>query len=263
MNNNDLKKFLDDKSWDDNKKTIEQMMEKELEKAPEEINMKFVDACMDYLTGYNVDETSKKNNTIGKKHIKFNRYLAVAIILVVSISAGLNAYAKVNNISISDMFVGMFSDHATINYSDKYTATASNNIDYKSTKLYKELKNGGIKNISLPSYLYSAKCKKYSWNKDFTANSVGFIADTGNQKFSVSVVTYTDKKWVVNPDIMGPFTASKKINVNSTDIYLFEMDGDNPNKVNTSISYQIGLTQYFISCDYSIDEAEQFVKQMN
>ncbi len=60
----DFKKFLDDKSWDYNKNTIEQMMEKELEKEPEEINMEFVDACMNYLTGYSNNDAPKEKDKV-------------------------------------------------------------------------------------------------------------------------------------------------------------------------------------------------------
>lgn len=52
MNDNDFKAFINDESWELNKKTIEAMMEKELEKDVQEINVDFVDACMNYLAGY-------------------------------------------------------------------------------------------------------------------------------------------------------------------------------------------------------------------
>jgi hypothetical protein len=60
MNNNDFKAFIEDESWEINKKTIEVMMEKELEKEVQEINIDFVDACMNYLAGYSIVDTPKE-----------------------------------------------------------------------------------------------------------------------------------------------------------------------------------------------------------
>lgn len=70
MNDNDFKAFIADNSWELNKKTIEDMMEKELKKEPEDIDLDFVDACMNCLTGYGNEEAS---NSKGKV-IKGKRY---------------------------------------------------------------------------------------------------------------------------------------------------------------------------------------------
>lgn len=61
MNDNDFKAFINDESWELNKKTIEAMMEKELEKDVQEINVDFVDACMNYLAGYSIVNTDRKS----------------------------------------------------------------------------------------------------------------------------------------------------------------------------------------------------------
>ena len=68
MNDNDFKAFINDESWELNKKTIEAMMEKELEKDVQEINVDFVDACMNYLAGYSIVNTLEgKGKVINKK----------------------------------------------------------------------------------------------------------------------------------------------------------------------------------------------------
>lgn len=268
MNQNDFKNFLEDRSWDYDKKIIEQMMEEELKKAPEEINMEFVDTCMNYLTGYSDNIHSEKNKVIDDKkqahmRIKFSRLLMVAIIVILSASLAITVYANVNDVKILDMFVNLFSDHVTIDYSKKDSSELNDNISYVSSKLYKDLQDSGIENIALPIDLYSAKYDKLNSYNDFTEYNVYFTAELDNKKFLIDIETFTDKKWIQNPDIQGQFTAKKKIDINGIDVYLFERKGDNPKEVTTSISYQIGLTQYFIDCHYSIDEAELFVKNMN
>lgn len=266
----DFKKFLDDKSWDYNKNTIEQMMEKELEKEPEEINMEFVDACMNYLTGYSNNDAPKEkdkvivneNNIHKNKRIRFSRILIAAAIALIVVSVSVTVYAKANNLKMSDVFVNMFSDHATIDYSEKNTTNDEATTAYNESNLYKELQEGGIENIVLPSQLYSAKYEDIEWNNDFTEISANFISQIDNEKFGVTIETFTEEKWIQNPDIQGEFTNSKKVTVDGIDVYLFEREG-NSKKVNTTISYQIDLTQYDIACYYSIEQAENFITSMN
>lgn len=261
MTDFEFKKFLEDNSWDYSKNTIEQLMEKELEKEPEDINMEFVDACMYYLTGITEQENpDKKDQVVQKrKRIKFSRILVAAVIVAFALSIGVTAYAKVNAISISDIFVQVFPDHATIDYSNKNTADGTTSI--QDSNLYNELKNGGIENIVLPEELYSTKYKNIEWRNDFTSNYANI--DFFDSKITMDIETFTDEKWITNPDIQGDFTASKKVEINGIDVYLFERNGNSSKNVNTSISYQVGLTQYFIDCQYNIEQAEQFIKTMN
>lgn len=260
MTEYEFKKFIEDNSWDYSKKTIEQLMEKELEKEPEEINMEFVDACMYYLTGITENENAdKKEQVVKRKRIKFSRILVAAVIVAIALSIGANAYSKVNNIRISDVFVKVFPDYATIDYSNKNTAGGTTSVH--DSDLYNELKNGGIENIVLPKELYSAKYKNIEWQNDFTSNYANI--DFLDSKITMDIETFTDEKWITNPDIQGEFTDGKKIEVNGIDVYLFERNGNCSKKVNTSISYQVGLTQYFIDCHYNIEQAEQFIKTMN
>lgn len=112
MNDKDFKAFINDQSWELNKKTIEAMMEKELEKDVQEINVDFVDACMNYLAGYSIvntpQEKGKVINKNKKKRIKFSRIIIAAILVVCSISIGMTVYAKANDMRISDIFVDIF-----------------------------------------------------------------------------------------------------------------------------------------------------------
>ena len=64
MNDKDFKAFINDQSWELNKKTIEAMMEKELEKDVQEINVDFVDACMNYLAGYSIVNTPQEKGKV-------------------------------------------------------------------------------------------------------------------------------------------------------------------------------------------------------
>ena len=226
MTNKDLEKFLNDNSWEFNKKTIEQMLEKELQKEPESINLDFVDSCMNYLTGYSGEKApEQKGKVIKSKHIKrirFSKILIAAVIVILSVSVGMTAYAKANDLQIADIFVSIFENKAVIKYSDKELIEQySNNL------------NGNM--------LYNDKTFE--------------IAFENNTK--LKIIDYSKENNIQDLEIEGTFISSKKININKIDIYLFECQVANNSE--TLVSYQIDKTQYLIVIKEDILTAEQFV----
>lgn len=257
VKNNDLKAFIKTESWEINKETIEMMMEKELEKDIQEINIDFVDACMNYLTGYSIGKTPKEKGEVIKKRkkmrIKFSRIMIAAIIVVFSFSIGITVYAKANDMHISDVFVNIFDDRAVIKYSDKdLLEKYSNNLD--GNKLYNELEAEGIENIMLPFDLYNTPYKIAM--KEFDENAKVVVVEFENN-VQVKLKEFEQETNIKNLEIAGTFVSSKQIKVNNIDIYLFEKKNNNTNQ--TLISYQIELTQYLITVDGDIIAAEKFV----
>ncbi len=257
MTNKDLEKFLNDNSWEFNKNTIEQMMEKELEKEPENINLDFVDSCMYYLTRYSEEKTPiQKGKVIKRKHTKrinFSRILIAASIVILSVSVGMTAYAKVNDIQITDIFVSIFDNKAVVKYSDKELIEKySNNLNGNS--LYNELEANGIENIMLPFDLYNTDYEFISNN--FTDTEKMFIIAFENN-IEVKISEYKQENNIQDLEIEGTFISSKKVKINNIDIYLFERQNDNRSE--TLVSYQIEKTQYLIVIEEDIITAEKFV----
>lgn len=257
MNNNDLKAFINDESWEINKETIEAMMEKELEKEVQEINMDFVDACMNYLTRYSIVNTPKGKvkviNGEKKKRIKFSRIMIAAIIVVFSISISMTVYAKANDMHISDVFVNIFGNKAVIKYSDKdLLQKYSNNLN--GNELYDELEAEGIGNIMLPFDLYYTPYKIIA--KEFDEISKTVVVEFENN-IQVKLKEFKQETNIKDLEIEGTFISSKQIRINNTDIYLFE--SQNNNIMQTLISYQIEMTQYLIVIADDIASAEEFV----
>lgn len=257
MTNKDLEKFLNDNSWEFNKKTIEQMLEKELQKEPESINLDFVDSCMNYLTGYSGEKApEQKGKVIKSKHIKrirFSKILIAAVIVILSVSVGMTAYAKVNDLQIADIFVSIFENKAVIKYSDKELIEQySNNLN--GNMLYNDLEAKGIENIMLPFDLYSTDYEFISNNTTDTERTFE-IAFENNTK--LKIIDYSKENNIQDLEIEGTFISSKKININKIDIYLFECQVANNSE--TLVSYQIDKTQYLIVIKEDILTAEQFV----
>lgn len=257
MNDNDFKAFIADNSWELNKKTIEDMMEKELKKEPEDIDLDFVDACLNCLTGYGNEETSNSKGKVikGKRYtrIKLTKVIIAAVIVVLSVSVGITAYAKANDMQISDIFVSIFENKVIIRYSDKELLERySNNLD--GNPLYNQLEENGIENIMLPFDLYYMDYEIVS--NDSSAGEQTLVINFEDNT-EVKIIEYKEETNIQNLEINGTFTSSKKININNTDIYLFERQ--NTDSVETLVSYQIDKTQYLIVVNNDILSAENFV----
>lgn len=278
MKDENFLKFLKDSSWDLSREEVERLMDEELEKEPDKIDAEFVDACLDYLTeGENLPEMSdglfqkimeecsapanievvKKTK---RKSFKLKPILVAAAAAALLAVGSVTAYAAYSP-SFKDAVVSFFSDHASINYSGKNFGEKSAPVPKEDKKLYKELKDGGINDIVLPDELYDMKYKKLNWQNDDVKKYVEIKYP--EKKIVLTILSFKDEKFVPNLDIQGKFTDSQKTVVNGVDVYLFERSGDNSEKVNTTISYQIGLTQYDINGNFNIDQAKNFIKCMN
>ena len=234
---------------------IKTLIDKELSKDADEIDTDYVDLCFQLMSIKNSRQSSQQNH----KRIKLSKVLLIAAAVAILLSIGITAYAKATDVKISDMFVQLFSDHATINYREKPKAELTED-EIAASELYQTLVGYGIENIMLPEQLYSMPFEINYENIDFAQVYLGIAFE--DKTFDATVCMYKDENYIGNPNINGEFTASKKLTVNGVDVYLFERNGDNPKKVNTSISYMVGLTQYSIYCQYDIEKAEELVNQM-
>lgn len=297
MSDFELKNFLKDTAWDYDKKTLEAMMEKELEKEPEDINMAFIDACISCLSGVDERESAgverkpaqdttssageipepsedstgaagnrlkpvieKEKSRKKPVHILLRR-ASIAALLAITVSvSGLSIYAHANHTNLHDLFVSFFHDHASIDYSEKYSST-ENYPDQPAaeTGLYQRLSSDGFSHPLLPAPLYYMEYSNYQSSDDFVSQYVSFICE---ETIHISIERYSDPKYIGTTDVVGNFTASKKILVDGVDIYLFERDGGS-DSVSTTLTYMTGLTQYDINLQYcSIDKAEAFVSEL-
>jgi hypothetical protein len=244
---------------------IKRLIDRELSKGVDEIDTDYIDLCFKLMEMKSTSD--EKENDIATQRKKFlnpqRACLVAGVLIIICLSVGVTDYAKSKDIKITDAIVKFFADYANIDYQNKEItegeSTSEPTVEIDS-KLYQEIKDYGIDNIMIPLDLYDMEYE-IRCEEDFTEK---FVSVTFEQERIVLVIEeYTDEKWVQNPDIQGDFTASKKIEVNGRDVYLFELNGDESEKTSTSISYQIGLTQYFISCPYDIEKTENFIKNVN
>lgn len=264
MTNKEFLNIINDASRELNREKVEKMMYAEIDKAPDEMDTEFIEACAEYILNHKNDPKPVKKITLRKaekRNIKKLKPLLIAAIAAALLAAGSVTACAAYSPSFKDDVVSFFSDHAAIYYSKKDTSKKTAAAPREDSKLYQELKEGGIADILLPDTLYDMKHKKLNWQNDDVMTSV-CINYTKNETI-VTIQNFKDKKWVYDPDIQGKFSADAKVNINGVDVYLFERNGNDESKVNTTISYQVGLTQYSIYYPYPLEKAEEFIKNMN
>jgi len=265
MDIRNFKKFINDDSWDYSNEEIEKMMEKELEKEPDEINIEFVDSCLNYLTYENENKGFLKENNekvkIKTKSINFKKIIIASAAAILCISAAVISYANLDNYKISDTYVNRISNGYTINYSKKFESESQKEITLpeNNTSLKSKLSYGGIKNVLLPALFYDWNYENTAFYQDSSKRTVTFSV---NDSIYVTITDFNNREYIINPEICGEITAAKKTTVDAFDFYLFEKK-EQENKNSTIISYQIGLTQYDINCSgYDIDDAEKLITEL-
>ncbi len=169
MTKETLIKILSEKSMPFSEKEINEMLDAELEKAPEEMDTDFVNLCLDVLNGkygegyYAEDDNSNNGNgqrsrtkiekendeTKNKRRkIKFGRILLIAAIIAVVLACSITAGAKFVQINASEDTVSYDGDHFSI---DLNTTNQEDTVD----DIVETLVIDGVKNVILPGAILS------------------------------------------------------------------------------------------------------------
>ncbi|HIY33805.1 MAG TPA: hypothetical protein IAA24_01590 [Candidatus Eubacterium faecigallinarum] len=169
MTKETLIKILSEKSMPFSEKEINEMLDAELEKAPEEMDTDFVNLCLDVLGGkygegyYAEDDNSNNGNgqhsrtkiekendetKNRKRKIKFGRILLIAAIIAAVLACSITAGAKFVQINASEDTVSYDGDHFSI---DLNTTNQEDTVD----DIVETLVIDGVKNVILPGEILS------------------------------------------------------------------------------------------------------------
>lgn len=264
LTDDDFLRFLKDDSWDYSREEVENILDEELEKDVEKIDMGLVDACMSYLSDCaepSGEEETPNVKPIKPKRIHMKTLLVAAMVALLCVSATITAYAAVNDKSLWEVIVSIFPDHASIYYRDKIGIESEAEPPKEESELYSALKSGGISDIFLPGQLYHLPHDDIVWQYTDTFKLVTINYRDSN--LTLTMQNFVDAKWVTNPDIQGEFSRREKVTVQGVDIYLFEKTSWLGLLTKTSVSYQVGLTQYFIEGEMTLEEAKELIQKMN
>ncbi|MDE5670935.1 MAG: hypothetical protein K2I14_05685 [Eubacterium sp.] len=249
MNSKDIIQFLKSEPLSFTYEEIEQMMDEELSKAPEEMDTDFVDLCANVLNKA-ISENIEKE-CIKHKRVKFTKLLVCAVIIVVAMGIAVPISAKYINNDTSDKIVKFYEDHFCVDFSNG-TTDSNKHLD-EDTELVGKLKDGGFDNIILPSallndYTYTVNITE---SESFLSALISFNASDTDFKISAAISKYRNNKIapLLNDKINVSFEydSAKQLTLNGMDVFVFG------NKEYSTITYVDKDTFYdfqLINCNF-------------
>lgn len=241
-----LKKMIASDFTDLSTEEIKALIQKEVDKGPDEIDTEYIDLCFDLL--------SIKNNSTNKRKIKLTKsaksLLAAAVLIVVFIST-ITVSAQFN-LNIPEKIVQLINGNAEIDYNLENADTTADGYALLDTDLAKQLADYGITPVTLPEEMTKENCKviqieDVSVDETWKIISVDFYYN--NQKGWLRVEQMSEELETAGVSTVMDIKSGQMININGMDIIMFEQDN------RCSIIYKDNLTTYDINLDCNLETA--------
>ena len=243
---------------------IEEIMDEELSKTPDEMDTDLVDICADILEREYFKETAEpKSNNQKVKKFKAGKALLIAAILIMILGLSLSASAKFLNIDASEKVVKFVNSHFNVNLGNENTDEDDYSIN--GSELISNLNKQGFDNILLPDALlsedYSAKININSLD-NIEQSSIEFKGNSTDISGTITITVHTnsDSNFAVGQGSMSnSYDQVKQILINGIDILIFS------DKTTSYIYYIDNNIDYDISvnCDFdlAVEIAETIKRQ--
>lgn len=231
---------------------IEEMMDEELSKDPDEIDTEFISICADVINRAHAEEDKRieQEEKLKAKKIKARRVLLIAAILVLVLSLSLSASAKFFNIDASEKVVRFINNHFDVNLGNA-NGEADNYTD-NGLELINDLEEKGFENILLPAALisedYSTKITIRNL-ENIGKVAIDFKSNSKNISGTIIITKYInsdDSFTIGHSSVPDSYNQVKQIQVNGIDVLVFS---DETNSyiyyIDQNIEYDI-----FIYCDF-------------
>ncbi len=223
MDSKDIIQFLKSEPMTFTYEEIEQMMDDELSKAPEEMDTDFVDMCAEVLN--NAVSESTKNKKIKNKRIKITKILSCAVIIVAVLGIAIPVSAKYINNDTSNKIVKFYEEHFSVDLGSGET-DSDKHLD-ENTELVGKLKDGGFDQVILPvallnDYTYTVDIAE---SKSFLSALISFSASDTDLKISAAISKYKNNYIASLLDeelkVSFEYDSAKQITINGMDVFVF------------------------------------------
>ncbi len=241
-----LEKMIASDFTDLSTEEIKALIQKEVDKGPDELDTNYIDLCFELL--------SIKNNDTNKRKIKFTKpakvLLATAVLMVVFIST-ITVSAQFN-LNIPQKIAQLINGNAEIDYNLENADTTADGYALLDTDLAKQLVDYGITPVTLPEELTKENCeiiKLEDVSVDETWKIISIDFYYNNQEGWLRVEQMSEELETAGVSTVMDIKSGQMINVNGMDIIMFEQDN------RCSIIYKDNLTTYDISLDCNLKTA--------
>lgn len=265
-----LLKILNEKSMQFTREEINEMLDAELEKSPEEMDTDFVDLCLDALESEYPDIDINENKNLipetppqsiteesceeevleknvkdtkskGRK-IKFIKSIAIIAAAVTVLAFTITVGAKIVDIDASNDLVDFNGKNFIISLFNKDGASDKVNV-------VNELTDNGIENVVLPNEILSDEYIKYNFTYEDIYSNFEFKNEQNGIEGSLSInrINADSNSYTAQSQVNESYYKVEQIENSGIDILVFES-----NK-NTMISYVEDNMEYTITltnCDF-------------
>lgn len=222
MNDSTLKEVLKVNFLSFSKEEIENIMEEELEKAPEEMDTELIDMCLDILMGEpneKADEDLAASPAVSDKkakRINFKKGILVAAIITLLLSIAIPVSANVFNIDVPENILKIYGKFFELDLTDK---KQGERLDYL-------LAENDLQQLVLPQFLFT-QCEISEFEKienDFATRAhFNFTDKENNTSGRVTLASLVNKMDFLNGETLvnGRYEEAKQLTINGINVIVF------------------------------------------
>ena len=232
---------------------IKALIQKEVDKGPDELDTNYIDLCFELL--------SIKNNDTNKRKIKFTKpakvLLATAVLMVVFIST-ITVSAQFN-LNIPQKIAQLINGNAEIDYNLENADTTADGYTLLDTDLAKEIADYGITPITFPEEMIKENCKITQIedvSPDETWKVISIDFDYNGQQGWLRIDQMSEDLESTGVKSVNNIKSGQMIKVNGMDVLVFEQEN------NCAIVYKDNLTTYNISLYCDLGTAIKFAESI-
>lgn len=268
MNHDTLLEELKRNSMTFTVREIQEMMDQELNKNPEEMDTELIDLCANALNNiyfgtngekYTEAKNNKKENRTTSKKIKFSKILIIAAAFIIVTSIAIPVSARYIHNEASNKIVQFFNNHFKIDLRNG-NQSAKNHSD-ENIDLIKKLNQVGFENVVLPADLlknnYSKDDITISEDESYLTSEINFEIDNNvNGYISITKHKTNLTEFSIGQENIGTkYNSVKQITVNGMDVIIFNYsESSYIEYVDNNIEYSVHLNN--CSFDSAIKIAE-------
>lgn len=249
-----LKKMIDSDFTDLSTEEIKALIQKEVDKGPDELDTDYIDLCFELLA---VKSNAKSKRVKFKKPAKL---IIIAAALTVIFISTVTASAQFN-FDIPQSIAKLIDNNAEIDYNLENADTTADGYALLDTDFAKQLADYGITPVTFPEEMIkenSKITKIESISSDDISNIVSVYFYYNGQRGWLDIEQMSKELESTGVNGYNNLKGGKMIKANGMDILVFEHDDNS-----SSITYKDGLTTYHISLTNStMENAIKFAKSI-
>lgn len=248
-----LKKMIASDFTDLSTEEIKALIQKEVDKGPDEIDTDYIDLCFELL--------SIKNNSTNAKKVKFTKsakVLLIAATLMVVFISTITVSAQFN-LNMPQKIAQLINGNAKIDYNLENADITADGYALLDSDLAKQLADYGITPVTFPEKMIKENSKitkiKLDMNED-VLKIVDIDFEYNGQKGSLYIQQISENTGSTGVNTVLDIKSGRMINVNGMDVLVFEQENS------CSIRYKDNFTIYDIHLDCNLETAIKFAESI-